>query len=96
MNSRYSQAGYLVEIPIIVMAVGVALAVLLPVLPKTAGKVLVAAAAVVIIFGLYYMIVIPGWRPADTLRLHWPRSLIVFIAVVLLILLAAGGYIFAS
>jgi hypothetical protein len=83
------------EVPLIVTAVGLALAVLLPMLPKTAGKVLVGATAIVVILGLFYMVVIPGWQPIGTSRLRRPWNLIVFIALAGFILLAAGGYIFA-
>jgi hypothetical protein len=93
MRSKHWQSGYLYEIPLILMAVAVLLAILLPTLPKVAGKVLALAGAVVIIGGLYYMIVIAGWQPGDTSRLRWPWSLVVFLAIALLVVLAAGVYV---
>lgn len=93
MRPKRGQSGYLLEVPLIVMAVAVALTVLLPILPKVAGKILAVAGSVAIIGGLYYVIVIPGWQPGDASRLRWPWSLLVFLTIASLIIFATVGYV---
>lgn len=93
MQPKRDQSGYLLEVPLIVMAVAVVLAVLLPMVPKVVGKVLAVAGSTAIIGGLYYMIVIPGWQPRDASRLRWPWNLLVFLAIAFLIILATIGYV---
>jgi hypothetical protein len=93
MRPKRGQSGYLLEVPLIVMAVAVVLTVLLPMLPKVVGKVLAVAGSVAIIGGLYYMIVIPGWQPGDASRLRWPWNLLVFLTIASLIILATVGYV---
>lgn len=56
-------------------------AVLFPALPPVGRKILLAVFAAAITFGLYYMIVIPGWMPGDKARLRPPWNLLVFLAV---------------
>jgi hypothetical protein len=78
---RQSQRGYLLEIPILFMAVVVVLSILLPKLPPMGQKILLGIAAIPILFFLYYMIVVPGWMPGDKGRLRPPWNLIVFLLV---------------
>lgn len=63
------------------MAVGIVLATLLPILPPLGQKILMSIAAVLILFCLFYMIVIPGWMPSDNNRLKPPWSVLVFLLV---------------
>jgi predicted membrane channel-forming protein YqfA (hemolysin III family) len=96
MKSRYSQSGYLMEIPIILFITAVLLGVLLPNLPDMAGKIVVIVVALIWIAGLYYMIVIPGWQPGaeSPSRSGKVMRLILFIALAICILLVTGAYVF--
>jgi 4-hydroxybenzoate polyprenyltransferase len=96
MSSRYSQSGYLLEIPIILFITAVLLAVLLPNLPDLAGKVVIVVVALIWIAGLYYMIIIPGWQPGrgNPSRVGQFFKLILFIALAICILLGTGAYVF--
>lgn len=84
LSSRQLQRGYLLEVPILIMVVFIVLAVLVPNLPPLGQKILLCIAAVPILFGLFYMIVIPGWMPSNKGRLKPPWNLLLFL------LLAAG------
>ena len=95
MHRRSDQFGYLLEVPLFIIAVIVASAVLLPVLSTVGKKVLAVSGAVVIIGCLYYLIVIPGWQPSTTSRLRWPWNLLVFLVITLLIILGTAGYVAA-
>lgn len=55
------QHGYLLEIPILLFVVGVAVAILFPNLSLAGQKVLIGVAALPVLYALYYMIVAPGW-----------------------------------
>lgn len=87
------QAGYLLEVPIIVMAVGVGLAVLVPNLPPLGQKVAVILGALILSACAYYMIVIPGWQPGAT-RLRAPWNMIVFVVVAAILAFGAGAFAF--
>jgi hypothetical protein len=84
--TQFSQRGYLLEIPILVVVALVVLSVLMPVLPPLGQQVLVCLVAAVVLFGLFYMIVIPGWMPTDTHRLRPPWSILVFLLVAAVVL----------
>jgi hypothetical protein len=94
MKSRRKLTGYMIEIPIIVVVIGVLLSVILPKLPPLGQKITVVLGALVFIAGAYYMIVIPGWQP-EAKRLRPPWSLLVFALVALLIAFVAGAFVFA-
>ncbi len=68
MKIPSKQAGYLMEIPLIMVLVGVALAILVPVLPGVPGKIAMAVGGLVWIVGSFYLWVIPGWLPGDSHR----------------------------
>jgi peptidoglycan/LPS O-acetylase OafA/YrhL len=66
------QRGYLMEVPLLLMVVGVVAAILVPNLEPVGQKIVVGLAAVAALFGLYYMIVVPGWTPGGGgLRRPW-------------------------
>lgn len=79
--SRHLQRGYLLEIPILLMVVGVVLSILIPNLPPLGQKIVFGIGAVPILFALFYMIVIPGWTPNYSGRLKWPWNWLVFLLV---------------
>jgi hypothetical protein len=80
------QRGYLLEVPLIVMVIGILLAILIPILPKVASKVFEVISAIILIAAFYYMIVIPGWQP-NASRLGQRGKLITFSIISLLIIL---------
>lgn len=80
-RSRRHQGGYLLEAPLILMVVGVALALLLPKVPPWWQKILLGLGAVPVLFALYAMIVAPGWIPGDSRRLRPPWSVLVFLLI---------------
>ena len=88
------QRGYMIEIPLIVVVIGVLAATILPKLPPIGQKITAVLAALVFIAGAYYMIVIPGWQPGAK-RLRWPWNWVVFIPVALLIAFVAGAFVVA-
>jgi hypothetical protein len=61
------------------MVVLIVMSILIPKLPPWGQRILLCIAAVPILFGLYYMIVIPGWMPGDKGRLKPPWNLLVFL-----------------
>ena len=83
--TRSPQRGYLIEIPILLMVVGMVVALLLPHLAPAGRKVLISIAALPILFCLYYMIVIPGWTPNPGGRLKPPWNLLAFLLLAALI-----------
>ncbi len=64
------QAGYLMEIPLIMILVGVVLAILTPVLPSILGKIAMVSGGLVWIIGSFYMLVVPGWLPGNAHRMN--------------------------
>jgi hypothetical protein len=66
--SRRSQRGYLLEIPLILLALVLALVLIMPRLPVMGQKVLLGVGTVPTLMGLYYLIVLPGWTPGTVLR----------------------------
>ena len=62
------QAGFLHEVPLVLMVAGCILALVLPKLPPKWGAAVLATAAAGLCAGLYYMIVTPGWRPGTAER----------------------------
>lgn len=80
-SSCRRQLGYLIEIPILLMIIGIVLSVLVPNVSPTGQKILTGIAAIPVLFGLYYMIVIPGWMPGNKGRLKPPWNVLVFLLV---------------
>jgi hypothetical protein len=76
--SRRVQRGYLLEVPIILVVLAIVVSTVLPHLSPTGQKIFLGIAAVPVLFGLYYMIVIPGWMPGDSGRLAPPWNWITF------------------
>lgn len=83
--ARWRQRGYLLEIPILLMVVGMVVALLLPHLAPVGRKVLISIAALPVLFCLFYMIVIPGWTPNASGRLKPPWSVLAFLLLAALI-----------
>ena len=62
------EAGYLWEIPLLVIFVAVVAAVIGPLLPRTGRIVLLAVLASVVLGFLLYNFVFPGWLPGRKRR----------------------------
>jgi hypothetical protein len=77
---RRTQRGYLFEIPLILTAVFLALALILPRLPGLGRKILLAVATVPTLVCLFYLIVLPGWTPGTPLRGRPTYRLALFLA----------------
>ena len=85
--------GYLLEVPIILAAVGILLSIFLPMIHNIIVKKIILSIGVLI--GLacsYYMIVIPGWQPNRTLAPFIWR-LIKFIILAALVLFFTIHYL---
>ncbi|MGO9374141.1 MAG: hypothetical protein ACLQBD_18890 [Syntrophobacteraceae bacterium] len=82
MNKPSSgEGGYLMEIPILLFMMILALTILIPHFSSLGRRILLGIAAVPILFALFYMIVIPGWMPSDKARLRPPWNWLVFLLV---------------
>lgn len=93
MKSKNRQAGYMVEVPLLLLAVALVLSILVPKLPIVIGKIVVVAGALAWIGGLYYMIVVPGWRPGSSPRMGRFWRLAVFFVVSGLLIFGVGAYV---
>lgn len=96
LSSRRRQAGYLLEVPLILAATVIVVSIVLPMLPPLGQKILLALAAIPVLFALFYMIVIPGWQPDTSGRLRWPWNWVVFLLIAGLILSALLAMLFGS
>ena len=92
---RRREAGYLYEIPCGVLVVVVLLALVLPLLPLPVAKVVVVLAALVVLAGLYYVMVVPGWQGAAIAerRAGGPWNLVRFALVALVIAAATTAFV---
>lgn len=54
------------EVPLVMAVVGVAVAMVLPMLPDWLGKLVLVIGALVWLRGLHYMLLTPGWLPGAT------------------------------
>jgi hypothetical protein len=93
MNILNRQSGYMMEVPLLLMVIGTMLAILLPLLPAIWGKALVICVGLLLIAGLYYMIVIPGWQPDNSGRVRKPYNFILFGFSTALVISAVIGFI---
>jgi len=90
------QRGYFLEIPLLLMGVAIVFALVMPRLPPVGQKILLGVVTPLVLFGLFYMIVIPGWRASDTGRLKPPWSVLVFGIVAGVILVMSVAFILRS
>ena len=90
-SSRDLQRGYLLEIPVMLIILLLALAILAPRLPLIGQKVLIGVAVVPIVFGLFYMIVAPGWVPGNSGRVRRAFRMAQFLGLAAAIVAGAGG-----
>ena len=81
------QAGYMMEMPLLIAAVGIVLAIILPMLQNKTIEIIIWIVSIVTVLpALYYMMVAPGWQPKQTGRSSpvW-RSVILVIIIVLIL-----------
>lgn len=95
LSSRRCQRGYLLEVPVLFAVTLIVLVLVLPSLSPPGQKVAVAIAAALSVFFLYYMIVIPGWRPGGKGRLGRPWNWVAFLLVAGAIVTGAVAFLFA-
>jgi hypothetical protein len=90
---RQPQRGYLLEIPVMLFIIVLAVAILAPRLPLIGQKVLIGVAVVPILFCLFYMIVAPGWMPGrfSLARRVWRVGL--FLGCAAAIIAGVGAFI---
>ena len=89
-----NRLGYLLEVPIIFLAVLLFLSIFLPKLSGMAGKTFAVAGGSVLIGGIFYMILIPGWQPGNSGRLPYPWNLLLLAALATMMILGTGAYVF--
>lgn len=93
MKSKGGQAGYMMEVPLLLLAVAVILSILVPKLPVVIGKILMVAGLLAWIGGLYYVIVVPGWRQGSSPRIARFWWLAIFLVVSGLLIFVVGAYV---
>ena len=91
-SPRRSQYGYLLEIPILLVAVGLVVATLFPRLPPLGQKMLVSVAALPVLYSLYYMIIAPGWMPGNE-RVKPMLRFLAFLLLALMIVTAVAMFV---
>jgi hypothetical protein len=89
------QRGYLYEIPMILLAVSLALALALPRLSVVGRKMALGVAAGPLLYGLFYLIVRPGWTVGVQRGPVYGR-LALFLACAISVIVLVAGYIFAG
>lgn len=89
---KRSEKGYLLEFPLMVTATVIILAVLVPMLPPLPGKILVGVGALIILWGLHYMLLTPGWQPGGP-SFRFPWNLVLFLFLAAALVAGAGTYI---
>jgi len=90
---RRFQRGYLFEIPLIMLAVFVALALVLPHLSVAGRKGLLTVATVPTLGCLFYLIVAPGWARGAQPRGRAAIRLALFLACAAAIVAAVAVYV---
>lgn len=93
MSPMRLQSGYMIEIPLLMLAAGIMLAIALPRVSLVLAKVLMSMGTLVWIGGLYYMIVVPGWQPGNTSSMRRVWRLVLFLALSGFLFFIAGAYV---
>lgn len=96
LSPRRREHGYLLEVPLILAATVIVVAIVLPMLPPFGQKILLGLAALPVLFALFYMIVIPGWQPDSGGRLRAPWRWVVFLLLAGLVLAVVFAILFAD
>lgn len=89
---KRSEKGYLLEFPLMVMATVMILTVLVPKLSPLPAKILMGTGALIILRGLHYMLLTPGWRPGGS-HLRFPWNLILFLFLAAALVAGTGAFI---
>jgi len=92
-SPRRFQRGYLLEIPIILFVLVIALSLLMPRLSLVGQKIVIATAVIPIVFCLFYMIVAPGWVPGTHRRGLSVWRLALFLGCAAAIVIGVGAFI---
>jgi hypothetical protein len=91
--SRRSQRGYLFEIPLVLLVLLLALALILPRVPVIVQKLLLAVATVPTLFCFYYLIVAPGWTATAVPRTRAVWRLALFLTCAAAVIGAVAAFI---
>ena len=77
LSTHTRQAGYLLEVPVILVATAIVLALLLPALTGIVRQLILSLGILIYVGCFYYILLTPGWQPEqDTGRLPpWRRIL---------------------
>jgi hypothetical protein len=89
--SRY-QRGYLYEIPVVLLAILLAMTLLFPHLSPGWQKILLAIAVLPTLYCVYYVIVRRGWTPAGTHTRHEHRRLGVWLICAIAVLAGVAAF----
>jgi hypothetical protein len=92
-SPRQFQRGYLLEIPIILFVLVIALSLLMPRLSLIGQKIAIGIAAIPIVFCLFYMIVAPGWVPGTHRRTGLILRMTLFLGCAAAIVVGVGAFI---
>jgi hypothetical protein len=92
-SPRQLQRGYLLEIPLILFVVMIALALVMPRLSLIGQKIAIVIAAIPILFCLLYMIVVPGWTPGTHRRGSRVWRITLFLGCAAAIITVVGTFI---
>jgi len=65
MSHRNRQAGYLLEVPVILMATALILAFVLPSISGITRQITLTVGILICTGCLYYVLLTPGWQPGD-------------------------------
>lgn len=93
MKPGHAQSGYMMEVPLIMLAAGVVLAIALPRVPPAPGKALMVVGTLIWIGGLYYMFLAPGWQPGGQSRLRRVSRWVLFLTLAGFLVFIAGAYV---
>jgi len=93
LSSRDFQRGYLLEIPIILFVLLIALSLLMPRLSLIGQKIAIGIAAIPIVFCLFYIIVAPGWVPSTHRRTGLILRMTMFLGCAAAIVTGVGAFI---
>jgi hypothetical protein len=93
LSRRGFQRGYLLEIPLILFVLVIALSLVMPRLPILGQKIAIVIAAIPIVFCLFYMIVVPGWVPGTQRRAGLILRMTLFLGCAAAIVTGVGAFI---
>jgi len=87
------QAGYMIEMPLLIAVVGILLSIILPMIQHRTLEIIVWIVSILTVLpAVYYMIATPGWQPKQTERSSFVGRFVVLLVIIALILFVAIAY----